>query len=110
MARHWSSYTRGVTERQAMALDKMARQHGLGNGLKLLAEVAGCREYRISNMDRVSLRPYIDEAFERYGRPPAPKPPVKPSADLSAVPAEALLAELRRRGLPTDLPREEEEE
>jgi hypothetical protein len=67
MARHWSAYV-GVTERQAYALDRMAKEAGFADGQRLLTEVGSCSSSKLSKMDRPSLRALIDECFEQYGR------------------------------------------
>ena len=67
MARHWSVFCRGVSERQAMALDKMAEAHDKGDGMSLLCELTGNSRSKVGRMDRMSLRKYIDEAFALYG-------------------------------------------
>lgn len=79
MARHWSAYTAGVTEKQAMALDRMAKPHGYSNGQALLMDLANVSASKLSRMDRASLRPYLDEAFDRFNNPPAPEPESSPA-------------------------------
>lgn len=66
MARHWSVFVSGVTEKQAYALDKMAERHNKGDGMDLLTEQARCSRSKIGKMDRLSLRKYIDQCFELY--------------------------------------------
>jgi hypothetical protein len=68
MARHWSVFCSGISERQAMALDKMAEAHGKGDGMSLLMELTGYSRSKVGKLDRLSLRRYIDRAFEEYGR------------------------------------------
>lgn len=68
MARHWSAFVPGITERQAMALDKMAEAHDVGDGMDLLMRISGYSRSKVGKCDRGRLRPYIDEAFSRYGR------------------------------------------
>lgn len=75
MARHWSVFCSGVTERQGMALDRMARKHGIGDGMDLLMKLTGYSRSKVGKMDRASLRPYLDDAFEQYGGEPAPAAP-----------------------------------
>jgi hypothetical protein len=58
----WHKYIK-VTERQAIALDKRAREAGFGDGRDLLAHVADCSVSALSRMDRVELAPVIDAAF-----------------------------------------------
>jgi hypothetical protein len=50
-----------------MALDKMAEAHDKGDGMSLLCELTGNSRSKVSRMDRMSLRKYIDEAFALYG-------------------------------------------
>lgn len=102
MARHWSVFCGGVTEKQAMALDRMARNHGLGDGMGLLMELTGKSRSYIGRMDRASLRPYLDEAFERYREPPA-----APIADPLTEAVEAGLARINAEGSATADPRAE---
>jgi len=68
MARHWSVFVDGISERQAMALDKMAEAHDLGDGMDLLMSLTGYSRSKVGRMDRLSLRKYIDQAFAQYGR------------------------------------------
>ncbi len=67
MARHWSVFCSGVSERQAGALDSMARDAHKGDGMDLLREVTGYSRSKVGKMDRLSLKPYITECFERWG-------------------------------------------
>lgn len=62
MARHWSAFCR-VSEKQGIALDRIARDHGLADGMALLQQLTGNSRSRIGKMDYASLRPYLDEAF-----------------------------------------------
>lgn len=68
MARHWSAFVGGVTEKQGMALDRMARDAGIGDGMDLLIQLTGKSRSKIGKMDRASLRPVLDEAFDKYGK------------------------------------------
>jgi hypothetical protein len=68
MARHWSVFFSGVTALQAMTLDRMARENNIGDGMDLLMELTGYSRSKVGRMDRASLRPYLDEAFEKYGK------------------------------------------
>lgn len=68
MAKHWSTYVGGISQAQAGALDKMARDAGKGDGMDLLMEVSGYSRSRVGKMDRLSLRPHIDECFARFSR------------------------------------------
>lgn len=68
MAKHWSTYVSGVTEKQAWALDRMAEAHGIGDGIDLLMKVSGHSRSKIGKLDRLTLRPILDECFETYGR------------------------------------------
>lgn len=65
MARHWSVFV-AVTEKQGMALDRMARDAGMGDGMDLLMQLTGKSRSKIGKMDRASLRPVLDEAFDKY--------------------------------------------
>ena len=47
MARHWSGFVAGLSEKQAAALDKMAEAHGLGNGMDLLMRLTGCSSSKV---------------------------------------------------------------
>lgn len=67
MAQHWSALV-GVTEKQAYALDRMAREAGLDDGMDLLMKVSGCSRSKIGRLDRLTLRQHLDTAFEQYGR------------------------------------------
>lgn len=67
MARHWSAFV-AVSERQAYALDKMAADAGIGDGMDLLMEISGKSRSKIGKMDRLTLRHMVDEAFSKYGR------------------------------------------
>lgn len=68
MAKHWSTYVPGVTSKQASALDKMAEAHGLGDGMSLLMKLTGMSRSKVGRQDALTLRPFIDRAFEEYGR------------------------------------------
>ena len=68
MARHWSAFCSGVTSKQAVALDKMAEAHGIGDGMSLLMKLTGYSRSKVGKMDWMSLRPVIDRAFKEYGR------------------------------------------
>jgi hypothetical protein len=74
MARHWSVYCGGVTERQGMALDRIARERGIGDGMDLLMDLTGYSRSKVGKMDRASLRPYLDEAFALADAPPEEPP------------------------------------
>ena len=65
MARHWSVFCRGLTPRQAGALDRIARDLGMVDGMDLLMDITGYNRSRVGRMDYLSLRPVIDEAFAR---------------------------------------------
>ncbi len=111
MARHWSAFCAGVTERQGMALDRIARERGEGDGMDLLMRLTGCSRSKVGKMDRASLRPYLDDAFALRD---APVPRASGAAVLAsaigmppAVAADALeeaghsadAAALRRQGV-----------
>lgn len=68
MARHWSVFVGGVSEKQARALDKMAAEHRIGDGMDLLMKLTGNSRSKVGKMDRLSLATYIDRAFKEYGR------------------------------------------
>ena len=68
MASHWSAYCGGVTSRQAMALDRMAEEHDIGDGMDLLMRLTGYSRSKVGRMDYLSLRKYVDQAFRRYGK------------------------------------------
>jgi hypothetical protein len=68
MASHWSRFVGGITEKQARALDRMARAHSMGDGMDLLMCLTGCSRSKVGKMDRLSLRRAIDRAFTEYGR------------------------------------------
>jgi hypothetical protein len=72
MAKHWSTYTGGVTERQARALDAMAIAHGYNDGMDLLCEVGSYSRSKVTRLDRLSLAPTIDACFKKYGAAPEP--------------------------------------
>ena len=91
MARHWSAYT-DVSTNQGIALDRMARQHGIGDGMDLLMRLTGGSRSKVGKMDYASLRPFLDDAFERYGQPPRREP-----APLTAA-VEAGLARVNGEG------------
>ncbi len=67
MAQHWNTYV-DITLKQAMALDKMAEGHGIRDGMSLLMKLTGDSRSKIGKMSYASLRPYIDKAFEEYGK------------------------------------------
>jgi hypothetical protein len=46
----------------------MADEAGFGSGIDLLMEASGCSRSKIQKMDRLTLREYIDTAFQKYGR------------------------------------------
>jgi hypothetical protein len=68
MARHWSVFVGGLTERQAAALDKMAEAHGIGDGMDLLMRLTGYSRSKVGRMDQLSLCRYVDQAFRQFGR------------------------------------------
>ena len=68
MATHWSRWVRGVSERQAYALDRMARDNDLGDGMDLLMEISGRSRSSVGRLDAIDVRHLIDEAFRRWGR------------------------------------------
>jgi hypothetical protein len=68
MARHWSRFVSGVTERQAYALDRMAQEADKGNGMALLMEVLGCSSSKVGRTDSIDMRKAVDECFRRWGR------------------------------------------
>lgn len=70
MARHWSVFT-SVTESQGVALDRIARATGDGDGMNLLMRLTGNSRSKVGKMDRASLRPYLDEAFSLRDNPAA---------------------------------------
>lgn len=87
MGRHWSCFCSGVTPNQGMALDKMAKTHKIGDGMDLLMELTGCSRSKVGKMDRMSLRPYLDDAFEKFSGPyvpPVNPAPVTLDADVAA--------------------------
>lgn len=67
MAQHWSRFVSGLSEKQAGALDRMAEANGKGSGLDILMELTGYSRSKVGKMDRLSLRPFIDQAFKKYG-------------------------------------------
>lgn len=68
MASHWSKwFGRALSQKQASALDRMAEKHGFRDGGALLVEIAGTYQSKLARMSSLQLRPYIDEAFEKYG-------------------------------------------
>lgn len=68
MARHWSAFVGGISEKQAYALDKMAWANGIGDGMDLLTRLTGYSRSKVGKMDRLSMRHVIDKAFNEYGR------------------------------------------
>lgn len=67
MASHWSRFV-SVSEKQAYALDKMAEEHGIGDGMDLLMKLTGNSRSKVGKMDSRSLRLVVDQAFKEYGR------------------------------------------
>ena len=67
MAQHWSRFV-SVSEKQAYALDKMAQDAGIGNGMDLLMKLTGYSRSKVGKMDSRSLRLVVDEAFKTYGK------------------------------------------
>lgn len=68
MAQHWSRFV-SVSEKQAYAIDRMVEEHKLpGDGCDLLARLGGISRSKVGKLDRLQLRPLIDEAFRSYGR------------------------------------------
>lgn len=67
MARYWSTYV-AVTEKQASALDQMARANGYSDGIALLSEVSGASRSKIGKSDRLTVKSWVDECFQRFGR------------------------------------------
>jgi hypothetical protein len=67
MARHWSAFV-SCSDKQAYALDKMAEEHDLGDGMSLLMKITGNSRSKVGQMDAISLRHAIDKAFKEYGR------------------------------------------
>lgn len=59
----WSKYVSGVTERQALALDRKAREVGLSDGQELLSHVGNCSPSKLSRIDRPTIQGLIDLAF-----------------------------------------------
>jgi hypothetical protein len=68
MARHWSLFCSGVTERQAVALDRIAEDNDLSSGMALLMQLTGYSRSKVGKMSWMHLRPIIDRAFKEYGR------------------------------------------
>lgn len=68
MARHWSAYTPTVSEKQAIALDRMAKTAGLHNGMDLLMKLSGYSSSKVQKLDRPTMRELLDRAFAEYGR------------------------------------------
>jgi hypothetical protein len=69
MARHWSVFVSGgLTEKQAWAIDKMAEDAGMGEGINLLMDVSGCSRSKVQKMDRLTLRKFVDAVFKKYGK------------------------------------------
>lgn len=66
MAQHWSKFV-DVTPRQARALDRMAHDHGIGDGMDLLMQIAGLRRSKVQKMDKLQLAGLVDECFREYG-------------------------------------------
>jgi hypothetical protein len=95
MARHWSAFC-NVSQSQGIALDRMAKNHGKGDGMSLLMELTGCSRSRVGKMDYASLRPYLDEAFELYsGDPPKAPAPAAPVAAPTSLIEPPYLPHLR---------------
>jgi hypothetical protein len=67
VAQHWSKFV-AVSSKQAYALDKMAEEHGLGDGMDLLMKLSGMSRSKVGKQDALTLRQFIDQAFKEYGR------------------------------------------
>ena len=67
MATHCSHELFGLTERQAFALDRMARENDIWDGMDLLIKISGRSRSSIGRLDPDDVRQLIDEAFRRWG-------------------------------------------
>lgn len=71
MARHWSEYAQAakhLSDKQIRALDAMAREHDIGSGLDLLAEIRGCSRSKAARMSKHQAWSAVDRAFAEFGR------------------------------------------
>lgn len=101
MASHWSRFCVGVSEKQAMALDRIARDRGEGDGMDLLMRLTGCSRSKVGKMNRASLRPYLDEAFALRDEPRHEPATARGAADLAqaiGMPAEVAADALEESG------------